>query len=68
VRLLSRPPSLVVTLELEGPLRFCAVCETYEEAERLALDVLNRDDSLEEAVRAWAEAVLFCAPHHRRAT
>lgn len=52
------PPSLVVTISLEGAVSLYPLCDTHEEETRLALDVLGRTVSLDEQVRLWGEAAL----------
>jgi len=52
------PPSLVVTISLEGPVSLYPLCDTHEEEARLALDLLQRDISLDEQIRLWGEATL----------
>ena len=58
-------PSLVVTIELEGPLWIYPHCKSKEEEVRLATDLLSRDISLDEQVRLWGEGVLARAIPNR---
>ncbi len=58
-------PSLVFSIELEGPLFIYPHCGSEEEEVRLAADLLSRELSLDEQVRLWGEGVLARAIPNR---
>ena len=59
-------PVLTIALELEGPVLVMPVCETLEEEERLAFDLLARELRLDERVHLWAETTLAHRESHER--